>query len=80
MLVLAQEEDQSKYMVGAVPEVNGKLFFTEMLRIFLKSNFDAILAWANTRFKTDKGNWGMVTIEQGRGTNCLLWKRIHCFC
>ena len=27
MLVLAQEEDQSKYMVGAVPEVNGKVVF-----------------------------------------------------
>ncbi|MFR7812329.1 MAG: hypothetical protein ACLU4N_25565 [Butyricimonas faecihominis] len=29
MLALAQEEDQSKYMVGAVPEVNGKVVFSQ---------------------------------------------------
>lgn len=63
MLVIAQEEDQSKYMVGAVPEVNGKVVFSkEISTPNLSKNqiFDAILAWANTRFKTDKGNWGMV--------------------
>ena len=63
MLVLAQEEDQSKYMVGAVPEVNGKVVFSQEINAPNLSKdqiFDAILAWANTRFKTDKGNWGMV--------------------
>ena len=63
MLALAQEEDQSKYMVGAVPEVNGKVVFSQEINAPNLSKdqiFDAILAWANTRFKTDKGNWGMV--------------------
>ncbi len=63
MLVLAQEEDQSKYMVGAVPEVNGKVVFSQEINAPNLSKdqiFDAILAWANTRFKTDKreiGEW-----------------------
>ena len=63
MWALAQEEDQSKYMVGAVPEVNGKVVFSQEINAPNLSKdqiFDAILAWANTRFKTDKGNWGMV--------------------
>ena len=63
MLALAQEEDQSKYMVGAVPEVNGKVVFSQEINAPNLSKdqiFDAILAWANTRFKTDKGNWGIV--------------------
>ena len=59
----AQEEDNSKYMVGAVPEVNGKVVFSREINAPNLSKdqiFDAILKWANTRFKTDKGNWGMV--------------------
>ena len=50
MLVLAQEEDQSKYMVGAVPEVNGKVVFSQEINAPNLSKdqiFDAILAWAN---------------------------------
>ncbi|MCQ4872750.1 MULTISPECIES: DUF4468 domain-containing protein [Odoribacteraceae] len=63
MFAFAQEEDNSKYMVGAVPEVNGKVVFSREINAPNLSKdqiFDAILKWANTRFKTDKGNWGMV--------------------
>ena len=63
MFAFAQEEDNSKYMVGAVPEVNGKVVVSREINAPNLSKdqiFDAILKWANTRFKTDKGNWGMV--------------------
>ena len=63
MFAWAQEEDQSKYMAGAVPEENGKVVFSQTINAPHLSKdhiFDAILTWANTRFKTDKGNWGMV--------------------
>ena len=55
---------RSKQIHGrAVPEVNGKVVFSQEINAPNLSKdqiFDAILAWANTRFKTDKGNWGMV--------------------
>ena len=74
MLALAQEEDQSKYMVGAVPEVNGKVVFSQEINAPNLSKdqiFDAILAWANTRFKTDKGNWGMVAYSNKKRDKLL---------
>ena len=75
MLALAQEEDQSKYMVGAVPEVNGKVVFSQEINAPNLSKdqiFDAILAWANTRFKTDKGNWGMVAYSNKEEGQIIL--------
>ena len=62
MLALAQEEDQSKYMVGAVPEVNGKVVFSQEINAPNLSKdqiFDAILAWANTvsRQIKETGEW-----------------------
>lgn len=62
MLSFAQE-DQSKYMVGAVPVVNGKVTFTKEIKapnLSKEQIFDAVLAWADSRFKTEKGSWGQV--------------------
>ena len=58
-----QKQPENYYLAGAVPEVNGKVVFSQEINAPNLSKdqiFDAILAWANTRFKTDKGNWGMV--------------------
>ena len=58
-----QKQPENYYLAGAVPEVNGKVVFSHEINAPNLSKdqiFDAILAWANTRFKTDKGNWGMV--------------------
>ena len=36
--------------------------------------------WANTRFKTDKGNWGMVAYSnKEEGQIACYGNRIHCF-
>ncbi|WP_099292942.1 DUF4468 domain-containing protein [Butyricimonas sp. Marseille-P3923] len=59
----AQEEVDSKYMIGAVPVVDGKVMFKKEIKAPNLSKdqiFDAVSAWANSRFKTDKGNWGQV--------------------
>ncbi len=43
--------------------MNGKVLFKKEIKAPNLSKdqiFDAVQAWANTRFKTDKGNWGQV--------------------
>lgn len=61
LLSVAQEIDESKYMTGAVPVVDGKVVFSKEIQapnLSKQQIFDAALKWANSRFKTEKGNWG----------------------
>ena len=64
VFAIAQENTDSKYLAGAVPVVNGKVLFSKEIKVPNLSQaqiFDAVLAWAQTRFFTDdKENWGLV--------------------
>ena len=76
----AQEETDIKYMAGAVPVVNGKVLFKKEIKAPNLSKdqiFDAVQAWANTRFKTEGQLGTSSVLEQGRRANRLLRQRTH---
>ena len=57
------QEDDSKYLTGAVPVVDGKVVFSKEISVPGLSQdqiYDIMLKWGESRFKTDKGNWGRV--------------------
>ena len=66
VFAIAQETTDSKYLAGAVPIVNGKVTFTKEIKVPNLSQaqiYDAVLAWAKTRFFTDdEENWGLVLL------------------
>lgn len=76
MLTFAQE-DESKYLTGAITEVNGKVVFSKEINTPNLSQdqvYDTILRWAQSYFKTDdKTNWGRVlyTDKQKGEIACL---------
>lgn len=59
-------QDESKYLAGAVPVVDGKVTFTytfENVQMSQQQIYDTLLKWAQNRFKTEeKQNWGRVLI------------------
>ena len=63
MFAFAQEEDNSKYMVGAVPEVS-RMFAPERStpRIFQNQNIFDAMKWANTVLKQirETGAWLLI--------------------
>lgn len=66
LFAIAQEKNDSKYLAGAVPEVNGKVLFSKELNApqFSQAQiYDAILSWAQKRFFTnEEDNWGLVLL------------------
>lgn len=62
-MLLCAQEDNSKYLAGAVPVVNGKVIFTEVIQASDMSKrqiYDALLKWAEKRFTPSKGQKGRV--------------------
>ena len=66
-------QDESKYLAGAVPVVDGKVTFTytfENVQMSQQQIYDTLLKWAQNRFKTEeKQNWGRVlysNLEKGQ--------------
>ncbi len=60
-MLLCAQEDNSKYLAGAVPVVNGKVIFTEVIQASDMSKrqiYDALLKWAEKRFYTFKRTEG----------------------
>ncbi len=66
ILLFAQENE--KYLVGAVPEVNGKVIFSkEVMAPALSKDqiYDILLAWANGEFNDDKNRVVYSNKEKG---------------
>ena len=75
-MLLCAQEDNSKYLAGAVPVVNGKVIFTEVIQASDMSKrqiYDALLKWAEKRFTPSKGQKGRVAyFEEKKGQIACL--------
>lgn len=71
-ILLWAQEDNSKYLAGAVPVVNGKVIFTEHIQapgLSKQQVYDVLLKWAEKRFAPSKGQKGGLPIlirKEGR--------------
>lgn len=68
-MLLCAQEDNSKYLAGAVPVVNGKVIFAEVIQASDMSKrqiYDALLKWAEKRFTPSKGQKGRVAYFDGK--------------
>ena len=70
-ILLWAQEDNSKYLAGAVPVVNGKVIFTEHIQapgLSKQQVYDVLLKWAEKRFAPSKGQKGRVAyFDKERG-------------
>lgn len=65
-IFLWAQEDNSKYLAGAVPVVNGKVIFTEHIQapgLSKQQVYDVLLKWAEKRF---------CTFKRTKGQSCLF--------
>lgn len=66
----AQDRDDSKYLAGAVPEVDGKVIFTKEFSIPGMSQeeiYDRVLDWMTTRLKENENNSRVVFYDKEKG-------------
>ncbi len=75
-IFLWAQEDNSKYLAGAVPVVNGKVIFTEHIQapgLSKQQVYDVLLKWAEKRFTPSKGQKGRVAyFDKERGQIACL--------
>ena len=75
-IFLWAQEDNSKYLAGAVPVVNGKVIFTEHIQapgLSKQQVYDVLLKWAEKRFAPSKGQKGRVAyFDKERGQIACL--------
>ena len=75
-ILLWAQEDNSKYLAGAVPVVNGKVIFTEHIQapgLSKQQVYDVLLKWAEKRFAPSKGQKGRVAyFDKERGQIACL--------
>ena len=75
-MLLCAQEDNSKYLAGAVPVVNGKVIFTEVIQASDMSKrqiYDALLKWAEKRFTPSKGQKGRVAyFDEKKRADCMF--------
>ena len=58
-MLQAQDRDDSKYLAGAVPEVDGKVVFTKEFSIPGMSQdeiYERLLGWMDARLKENENN------------------------
>ena len=68
--VQAQTNNDSKYLAGAVPEVNGKVVFSKEYRIpgmNRKEVFERTVSWMTTRLEKNKNNSRVVLQDADKG-------------
>ena len=68
--VQAQTNNDSKYLAGAVPEVNGKVVFSKEYRIpgmNRQEVFDRAVSWMTTRLEKNKNNSRVVLQDADKG-------------
>lgn len=68
--ILHAQDDISKYLVGAVPEVDGKVVFQKEFSIPAASQdqiFDAMMTWMENRLKENKNTSRIVYSEKEKG-------------
>lgn len=64
------EKDDSEYLVGAVPEIDGKVVFTKEFSIPGMSQneiFDRVINWMNDRLKKNENNSRVVFSDKEKG-------------
>ena len=75
-ILLWAQEDNSKYLAGAVPVVNGKVIFTKHIQapgLSKQQVYDVLLKWAEKRFAPSKGQKGRVAyFDKERGQIACL--------
>ena len=81
-MLLCAQEDNSKYLAGAVPVVNGKVIFTEVIQASDMSKrqiYDALLKWAEKRFTPSKGQKGRVAyFDEKKGQIAwAVWVKLY---
>ena len=78
---LCAQEDNSKYLAGAVPVVNGKVIFAEVIQASDMSKrqiYDALLKWAEKRFTPSKGRRGESPILMRKKGRLHVWVKSIC--
>ena len=69
--LFAQDKDNSKYLAGAVPEVDGKVVFQKEFDLTGASQdaiFDRMLGWATKRMEENKNNSRIVFSDKAKGS------------
>ena len=68
-IFLWAQEDNSKYLAGAVPVVNGKVIFTEHIQapgLSKQQVYDVLLKWA------EKPRHAICPLSLSKGQSCLF--------
>ena len=69
-MLYAQDRDDTKYLAGAVPEVNGKVIFSKEFSIPGMSQdevYDRIFQWMDARLKKNGNNSRIVLFDKAKG-------------
>ena len=69
-MLQAQDRDDSKYLAGAVPEVDGKVVFTKEFSIPGMSQdeiYERLLGWMDARLKENENNSRVVFSDKEKG-------------
>lgn len=69
-MLQAQDKDDSKYLAGAVPEVDGKVVFTKEFSIPGMSQneiYERLLGWMDARLKENENNSRVVFSDKEKG-------------
>lgn len=69
-MLQAQDKDDSKYLAGAVPEVDGKVVFTKEFSIPGMSQdeiYERLLGWMDARLKENENTSRVVFSDKEKG-------------
>ena len=79
--LLHAQRDDSKYLAGAVPEVDGKVVFTKDFSIPGMSQdtiYSRLLKWMDARLAKNENNSRVVFFRQGERADCGHGRRMDC--
>ena len=77
-----EKKDDTRYLVGAVPEVEGKVVFSKEFQIPGMSQaqiYDTMTKWMDERLKEIKTPTAACFLRRSKRNNCRYWRRMDCF-
>ena len=78
-----EKKDDTRYLAGAVPEVEGKVVFSKEFQIPGMSQaqiYDTMTKWMDERLKENKNpRQPHCFLRRSKRNNCRYWRRMDCF-